>query len=58
VVAHPRAEMDFVHGDRRIEGIAFVAQAHPIVIAPLVLEVPDDGASARRGLKERPDPAL
>src|SRR5208337_5286436 len=49
-VAHPGAEVDFVHGDGRVPGVPLVAQAHPFVVAPLVVEVPDDGAGARRGL--------
>ena len=40
--AHPGAEMDFVDGLRRAQGVASGAILHPVVIAPSIIEVPDD----------------
>ena len=39
--AHPRAEMDLVDGLRRAQRIAAGALLHPVLIAPLVVEIPD-----------------
>ena len=48
LVAHPRAYMDFVHRNRRVPGISLVAQPHPFVVGPLVIEVPHNRTGARR----------
>ena len=46
----PGAEMHFVDGDRRREVVALPAIAHPGLVAPLVAEIVDVGAEARRDL--------
>ncbi len=49
--AAPRAEMDFVDGDRRFEPIFLGAGREPIGILPLmVVETGDNGAGARAEL--------
>ena len=40
--------MHFVDGDGRVELVALVAGAHPLVVVPFVIEVPDDRRRARR----------
>ena len=46
--AHPRAEMDFVNRVRGAQGVAVGAILHPVVIGPLVVEIPDDRGGAGR----------
>ena len=51
--AHPGAEMDFVDGLRGAQGVAGGAVLHPVVVGPLVVEVPDDRGGARRFFVEQ-----
>ena len=53
-VAHPRAQVHFVHRNRRVPRISLVAQTHPLLVGPLVIEVPHDRARARRRLVMKP----
>src|SRR6202044_3693436 len=50
--AHPRAEVDFINGLRGAQGIAFSTLLHPVVVVPLVVEIPYDGRGMRRRLVE------
>src|SRR5580704_14384278 len=47
---HPGTEMDFVDGNRRMQGISPFAILHPVAISPLVVEIPQDRSGARRFL--------
>ncbi len=51
--AHPRAEMDFVDCLRCAQGVAGGALLHPVVVVPLVVEIPDDRGGARRFLVQQ-----
>src|SRR5690606_22326754 len=53
--AHPGAEVDFVNRDGRVRRVLALALAHPLVVAPGVGEVPDDGGGARRLLVAEAD---
>ena len=46
--APPRAEVHLVHRHRRVERVARRPRRHPLVVAPLVVELPDDGRGQRR----------
>jgi hypothetical protein len=52
--AHPRAEVDFINGLRRAQGISCGALPHPVAISPLIVKVPHHGSGAGRFLV--PDP--
>src|SRR5450631_2228250 len=51
--AHPRAQVHFVNRLRRAKRVAGGALLHPVVVVPLVVEVPDDGGGARRFLVQQ-----
>src|SRR5262245_21289394 len=40
--AHPRTEVDFIDAHGRAEVVALAAGGHPLLIAPDMVEVPDD----------------
>src|SRR5579875_4158885 len=42
--------MDFVNRHRRCQAVALAALLHPGPIAPMIIEIPDDGSGARRYL--------
>ena len=46
-VAAPTAQVHLVHRDRRVERDAMTTLVHPLVIVPLVVEIPDDRARPR-----------
>src|SRR5437764_8018780 len=52
---HPGADMHFVNGVGGIEGILPMAALHPLLIVPLVSQIPDHGSSARRWFMEETD---
>src|SRR5690606_19177756 len=52
---HPRAQVDLVDRDRRIRGVPAATLPHPLVVAPLVGEIPDDGGRAGRLLVAEAD---
>ena len=46
--AHPRTEMHFVDRLRRTQRVAGRTPLHPLVVVPLVVEIPDDRGGAGR----------
>ncbi len=50
--AAPGAEVDLVDRDGAVEPVRAGPARHPVGVAPLVVEVPDDRGGARRGLGE------
>ena len=51
--AHPRAEMDFVNRMGARSELRPARFCHPVVVAPLVVEIPDDRGGARRFLVQQ-----
>src|SRR5258706_10768079 len=50
--ASPGADVHFVNRHRRGEGVALRALVHPGIVAPLVVEIPDDRRGVRRRLMQ------
>ncbi len=46
--SHPGTEMNFVDRNRRLQRISFPARFHPLLVGPLVVEIPDDRSRTRR----------
>jgi hypothetical protein len=46
--AHPRAEVNFINGLWRAQGVAGGALLHPLAVVPLVVEIPHHGSGAGR----------
>src|SRR5919201_6494621 len=46
--AHPGAEVDLVHGPGGLRAVEEAALAHPLLVAPLVFEVPEHGSRPGR----------
>ena len=51
--AHPRAQMHLINRMRRAQRVAAGAVLHPVVVAPLIVEVPDDRGGAGRFLVQQ-----
>src|SRR5258708_3518579 len=52
---HPRTQMDFIHGDRRMQGLPLRPGSHPVAIRPFIIKVPNYRGSSRRPLMKYPD---
>ncbi len=48
--AHPRPQVDLVDRDRRVERVLRSPHAHPVAVAPAVVEIPHDRSGRRRKL--------
>ena len=48
--AAPGAEVDLIDGHGGAEGVGLGPSGHPLLVAPAVVQVPDDGGGPRRGL--------
>ena len=48
--AHPRAQVQFVNGNRTVQGVVVLPVLHPRLVAPPVVEVPDHRAGSWRDL--------
>ncbi len=52
---HPGTQMDFVDGNRCMQGISPFAILHPVMIGPLIFEIPYHGSGARRFFMQDPE---